>query len=92
MIRSRVNPALAVHVRECKLENGVVGWAYKFNGLIEIDPRQTEREYLLTLCHEWLHHAIPSANERTISKLEKSLGGILWRRGYRRKRLTAPRT
>ena len=90
MIRAKVNPALKVRVRDCFLEGGVVGWAYKFNGLIEIDPRQTEKEYLMTLCHEWLHHAIPSAGERNIARLEKSIGELLWRKGYRRNKIARP--
>lgn len=62
----------------------VLGYAYKDDGLIEIDPRQSDREYLYTLIHEWAHMVIPSASEKTVRRLEKSLGEIIWKRGYRR--------
>ena len=86
MIRTQVNPALKVTYRNVKIPGGYVGFAHQDEGLIEIDPRQSEREYLLTLCHEWLHILLPTVSERNICRIEKSLGGMLWRRGYRLKK------
>lgn len=85
MIRSKINPGVRVTVRQKKIYGPYVGLADKESGEIEIDPRQSQREYLLTLVHEWLHCALPSLSERNIIRLEHSLGGMLWRRGYRKK-------
>ena len=83
MIKARVNPAVKFRVIKRKLD-GCVGLADTEDGTITIDPRQSKREYLSTLCHEWLHLAIPSASERNIIKLEKSLAKLIWDRGYRK--------
>ncbi len=87
MIRTLVNPSLRVSVRTKRIKDicGAVGLAEQESGQIEIDPRQCPKEMLCTLVHEWLHIALPKVSERNIVKLEKSLGGMLWRRGYRRK-------
>jgi len=86
MIRSSVNTAVEVTVRQKKIPGPYVGMAWREEGEIEVDPRQSEREYLLTLVHEWLHCALPRLSERSIIRLEQSLGGMLWSRGYRKKR------
>jgi hypothetical protein len=52
--------------------------------LIEIDPRQTEKEYLGTLLHEFFHYTFPDLSERQVLKIEKNLQEILWKRKYRR--------
>lgn len=85
MIKSSVNTAIKVTVRQKKIAGPYVGLAEKESGEIEVDPRQSEREYLLTLVHEWLHCALPDLSEKSIIRLEQSLGGMLWKRGYRRK-------
>lgn len=83
MIRARVNPSVRFRVIRRKLED-CVGLADTEDCTITIDPRQSKREYLSTLCHEWLHLAIPSASERNIIKLEKSLAKLIWNNGYRK--------
>jgi hypothetical protein len=85
MIRSKINVGVQVFVRQKKIAGPYVGLAEKESGEIEVDPRQSEREYLLTLVHEWLHCALPDLSEKSIIRLEQSLGGMLWKRGYRRK-------
>jgi len=86
MIKSVINTAVEVTVRQKKIPGPYVGMAWREEGEIEVDPRQSEREYLLTLVHEWLHCALPRLSERSIIRLEQSLGGMLWSRGYRKKR------
>ena len=89
MIKSSVNTAVEVTVRQKKIPGPYVGMAWREEGEIEIDPRQSEREYLLTLVHEWMHCALPRLSERSIIRLEQSLGGMLWSQGYRKKRSRA---
>jgi hypothetical protein len=89
MIKSVINTAVEVTVRQKKIPGPYVGMAWREGGEIEIDPRQSGREYLLTLVHEWLHCALPRLSERSIIRLEQSLGGMLWSRGYRKKRSRA---
>jgi len=86
MIKSVINTAVEVTVRQKNIPGPYVGMAWREEGKIEVDPRQSEREYLLTLVHEWLHCALPRLSERSIIRLEQSLGGMLWSRGYRKKR------
>lgn len=52
--------------------------------LVEIDPRQSERERLDTLIHELLHLAHPSWSERRVETHATWLAALLWRSGYRR--------
>ena len=85
MIKSVINTKVEVTVRQKKIPGPYVGMAWREEGEIEIDPRQSQREYLLTLVHEWLHCALPRLSERSIIRLEQSLGNMLWSRGYRKK-------
>ena len=65
-------------VTERKLgRHKAVGLAYE-DGSIEVDPRQSPREYLLTLIHERLHVMFPDWGEKKIAKAERDLGGFLW--------------
>jgi len=80
-----VNTRPRVRVQLRQLRGNEVGHVLD-TGTIRIDPRQSERERLHTLVHEWLHVAMPQLPERDIRKLERSLGGMLWRQGYRRKK------
>ena len=89
MIKSVINTAVEVTVRQKNIPGPYAGLAWREEGEIEIDPRQSEREDLLTLVHEWLHCALPRLSERSIIRLEQSLGGMLWSRGYRKKRSSA---
>lgn len=63
---------------------GVVGLAYQGEGLIEIDPRQTSKEYMDTVIHESLHMFFPDWTERKVLTNAKKLTAILWKYGYRR--------
>lgn len=56
------------------------------DGLIEIDPRQTPREYMDTLIHELLHQVKASSywDETAVTKVANALSHHLWEEGYRR--------
>lgn len=54
------------------------------HGFIEIDPRQSEHEYLDTLIHECLHAHFPDLTEQQVVKIANSLTKILWKAKYRR--------
>ena len=60
------------------------GLAYTEDNLIEIDPRQSSKEYLLTLIHEKIHLIYPEWSEEEVVKLEKKLGNFLWKQNYRK--------
>ncbi len=51
---------------------------------IEIDPRQSPKDYLDTLIHESLHENFPKAKEEKILNAGTSIANLLWRLGYRR--------
>lgn len=56
------------------------------NNLIEIDPRQSERDRLDTILHEALH-AIPETkqySEDWVISVAAKLQRLLWQQGYRR--------
>ena len=61
-----------------------VGLAYQGEGLIEIDPRQTSKEYMDTVIHESLHMFFPDWTERKVKVSSRKLSSILWKYGYRR--------
>jgi hypothetical protein len=63
-----------------------VGLAWIEDQLIELDPNQTEREFLLTAIHESLHILFPKYSEKKIISLEKSLGSVIWRLGFRNRK------
>ena len=52
--------------------------------LIEVDPRQTSKQYLDTLIHEALHCIFPDMAETKIIKHSSRLARLIWRQGYRR--------
>lgn len=52
--------------------------------LIEIDPRQTSREYLDTLLHEGLHAIFPELSERKVAGAARRLTRLVWKQGFRR--------
>lgn len=51
-------------------------------GEIEIDPRQSDFDYLDTLIHEYLHALLPTAVEEEIIRLSTQLSQALWNQGY----------
>ena len=54
--------------------------------VIEIDPRQSPKEYLDTLIHESLHELLPNKKENFILNAGTTIANLLWRLGYRRKK------
>ena len=60
------------------------GQCYQNLGLIEIDPRQTAKEYLDTLIHEMLHHELPELSEREVERLANTFSHVIWKHNYRR--------
>jgi hypothetical protein len=60
------------------------GQAFPDDGLIEIDPRLTPRQWVSTLVHEAVHMAFPQAPEQSVVRAERIITGILWRAGIRR--------
>lgn len=61
-----------------------LGQAFESDNLIEIDPRQSEKEFLSTVIHETLHILFPNLSEKMIIKNEKSMCDVIWKLGYRR--------
>jgi Zn-dependent peptidase ImmA (M78 family) len=59
-------------------KENAVGFAYKEDNLIEIEPNQSDRELFLTVCHELAHNLLPDLSEKQIVKLEKTFGVSLW--------------
>ena len=60
---------------------GVVGLAYKDEdnrNLVEIDPFQTDAEFIKTIVHELGHQFLPDLSERQIVKFEKTFGKAVW--------------
>ena len=65
-------------------EKDVLGYALTDDFEIEIDPRQTSREYLNTLIHEMLHCFLPDLSEQAIIKMSNIITEKIWARRYRR--------
>ena len=61
-----------------------VGQAYSDARIIEIDPRQTSKNYLDTLIHELLHVYAPNWSETKVSKTANEMTDIIWKKNYRR--------
>jgi len=61
-----------------------VGQAYTDAKIIEIDPRQTSKNYLDTLIHELLHVYNPEWSETKVSKTANEITDIIWKKNYRR--------
>jgi hypothetical protein len=74
---------ITVVARKLKRQRAL-GRVFLKEGIIEIDDRQTPREWLATLVHEALHVAFPSMEERDVIIAEAKIADILWRAGVRR--------
>ena len=61
-----------------------VGQAYTDAKVIEIDPRQTSKNYLDTLIHELLHVYNPEWSENKVAKTANEMTQIIWQKNYRR--------
>jgi len=62
------------------------GQAISEGAVIEISPKQTERERIDTLIHE-AFHLIPQTktlDETAVVKASNSLSNLMWQQGYRR--------
>lgn len=78
-------PRKRVTVIERKLgRERAAGQAHVDEGLIEIDPRQSPKDWLATLIHEALHQSFPDMDEAPIAAAEKKIADILWRNHVRR--------
>jgi hypothetical protein len=64
---------------------GLLGHCYP-SGLIEIDPRQDEQEFLNTLVHELLHREQPDLSETAVIRIADWISWELWKFEYRRLR------
>lgn len=74
-----------VKVIERKLgRERVYGQAWQGLDELEIDPRQSPKEYLDTLIHESLHLAHPDLDEPTVSDVATFIARVLWKQNYRR--------
>lgn len=79
-----------IPVKERKLgREKAVGLSYspKISGtktLIEIDPRQSSKQYFSTLLHELLHEIFPDMEHKDIYRAEKILANTLWKENYRK--------
>lgn len=77
-----------IRVRERKLgreKADGLAWDGK-KPLVEIDPRQGEKERLDTMLHEATHILFPKLNEMQVRGIAKRLTTILWKDGWRRVR------
>jgi len=54
------------------------------SGLIQIDPRQLEDDFLTTVVHELLHREFPDLSEDAVERVGVAMGKSLWKLGYRR--------
>jgi predicted metalloprotease with PDZ domain len=61
-----------------------VGLAWSDAKIIEIDPRQTSKNYLDTLIHELLHVYNPEWSETKVTKTANEMTTIIWKKNYRR--------
>jgi hypothetical protein len=61
-----------------------LGQAYFDTGVIEVDPRQDNREMLDTIIHETLHLLNTRWKELKIRRQTRSIARALWKSGYRR--------
>ena len=61
-----------------------VGQAYQGENLIELDPRQNNKEFLSTAIHEVVHILYPDLTEKQVIHAEKVLTDVIWRLNYRR--------
>lgn len=74
-----------VRVLEKKLgRERALGQVFQGEGLVEIDPRQGERERLDTLVHELLHLLHPQWGEERVIRVAGWFSRVLWQQRYRR--------
>ena len=54
-------------------------------GFITIDPRQSQKEMLITAIHEGLHLVFPLMEEAEVETASIIISAVPWKLGYRRK-------
>jgi len=64
--------------------DNVYGYAMQEDFEIEIDPKQSSKEYLNTLIHEMLHCFLPDLQERFVVRMADIMADEVWKRGYKR--------
>lgn len=83
-------PVSRVKLRKPRIQNkkiaekNILGYATQEDFEIEIDPRQSSKEYLNTLIHEMLHCFLPDLKEKHIIKMADLLSAAIWNRRFRR--------
>jgi hypothetical protein len=82
----RINIKKTIRLRDRKLaREGAVGIAhYGAVPLIELDPRQSQKERLGTLLHELLHIVFPDLSEDQTILCEQRIASVLWSDRWRR--------
>ena len=74
-----------IKIIDKKLGRERAAWqAFMGENLIEIDPRQDNKNYLLTLVHELTHVCFPDLSEEEVIRCEKIIGNALWEQNYRK--------
>ncbi len=70
-------------VKEVEIDDDeAIGLCYP-DGLIEIDPRQSPKDYLDTLVHELLHHHFPDLSEKTVIKISNIMSKAIWNKKHK---------
>lgn len=81
----RLRKPLKIRVTERKLgREKSFGMSWQGMRWVEIDPRQTSKEYLDTLIHEALHELLPQHSEEWVTNAATTLSRLIWRMGFRR--------
>ena len=71
-------------------DHGIEGFCeqYKDNGrTISISSKPYTRNELITILHECLHAENWTKGEKPVDQASKEIGNLLWRLGYRRKKV-----
>lgn len=85
MIAKKLPKKIKVRERQLGREKAA-GLAWEDKALIEIDPRQSEKERLDTILHEALHILFPKLNEMQTRGVAARLTIVVWKDGWRRVR------
>lgn len=70
-------------ITEKRVRGGALGLCHS-NGEIEIDPRQSPREFLETLLHELLHRHFSMLSEEAVETAATEMADAMWGMKYRR--------
>jgi len=85
-MKVRINIRKTIRLRDRKMgREAAVGMAhYGVVPLIELDPRQGQKERLGTLLHELLHIVFPDLDEEQTILCEQQIASVLWNDRWRR--------